>query len=77
MLKEKKGTEFQFGLMRELWKWKVDVLNTTESYITDGESRNFGVKLHFIRERERERVWSVWQSGRWAAPSGKDRGEEQ
>lgn len=77
MLKEKTGTEFQFGLMRKLWKWKVDVLNTTESYITDGESRNFGVKLYFIREREKERVWSVWQSGRWAAPSGKDRGEEQ
>ena len=55
----------------------MDVLNTTESYITDGESRNFGVKLYFIREREKERVWSVWQSGRWAAPSGKDRGEEQ
>ena len=56
MLKEKTGTEFQFGLMRKLWKWKVDVLNTTESYITDGESRNFGVKLYFIRERG-EKGW--------------------
>ena len=55
MLKEKAGTELQFGLMRKLWKWKVNILNTTESYITDGTSGNFDVKLFYQRERERER----------------------
>ena len=45
MLKERTGTELQFGMMRKLWKWKVNVLNTTELYITDGESGNFGVQF--------------------------------
>lgn len=37
----------------------MNVLNTTDSYITDGESENFGVKLYFIRERERKGVVSL------------------
>ena len=72
MLRERAGAELQFGLTRKLWKWKVNVLNTTESYITDGESGNCDVKLFY--QREKERVWSVWQSGRWAVPSIGDRG---
>ena len=50
MLKERTGTELQFGMMRKLWKWKVNVLNTTELYITDGESGNFGVQFSSVTQ---------------------------
>lgn len=72
MLKEKAGTELQFGLMRKLWKWKVNILNTTESYITDCASGNFDVKLFYQRERERKKGCgqSGSQVGGPSPPSG-------
>lgn len=76
MLRERAGAELQFGLTRKLWKWKVNVLNTTESYITDGESGNCDVKLFYQRERKKGCGQSGSQVGGPSPPSGTG-GEEQ